>query len=120
MIVAVLTSHLKLKLHEKEIYINISGSVKSQESSSDLAVAVCLFSSIFEVPISKDIMCFGEISLSGDIKPVQFMENRIKEAIKLGYTTIFCPPLPDTIKHLLKSAEIIEVKNLKMLRYLIK
>ena len=120
MIVAVLTSHLKLKLNEKEIYINISGSAKPQDASLDLAVAVCIFSTIFEVPISKDIMCFGEVGLSGDVKPVQFMESRIKEAIKLGYTTILCPPLPETIKHLLKSAEIIEVKNLKMLRYLIK
>lgn len=120
MIIAVLITHLKLKLNEKEIFVNISGSLKPQDGSFDLAVAICIFSAIFEIPVSKDIVCFGEVSLSGDVKPVQFMENRIKEAIKLGYTTIFCPPLSQDLKYLIKSAQIIEVKNLKMLKYLIK
>jgi DNA repair protein RadA/Sms len=120
MVIAVLTSHLKLKLHEKEIYLNIAGGQKLNDSSLDLAVAACLFSSHFEIPIKREIAVFGEISLSGEIRPVQFMETRIKEAVKLGHETIFCPPLDSASKSLLKMGNIIELKDIKQLRHLIK
>lgn len=122
MIIAVLTSHLKLKLHEKEIYLNIAGGFKLEDPSVDLAVATSIFSSFFEIPIQKDIAVFGEIGLSGELRPVQFMGNRIKEAVKLGHKTIFCPPLDSGDKKFLSlpGINIIELKDLKNLRYLIK
>ena len=120
MITAVLQTHLKLKLHEKEIYLNLAGGLRTSDPSVDLAVACSVFSAFLEAPIKNNIASFGEVSLSGEVRSVQFTENRVKEALKLGYTTIFCPPLEAENKHLLKLGEIIEVKNLKSLRHLIK
>ena len=119
MITAVLQTHLKMKLHEKEIYLNLAGGLKTLDPSADLAVACSLFSALIQVPIKNDCIAFGEISLSGDVRVVQFMESRIQEAIKLGYKTIYCPPLNEETKHLAKLGNIIEVKNLKSLRHLI-
>ena len=68
----------------------------------DLAVACSIFSPLIQI-------AFGEISLSGDVRAVQFTESRMQEAIKLGYKTIYCPPLNDETKHLLKMGSIIEV-----------
>jgi DNA repair protein RadA/Sms len=120
MICAVLQTHLKIKLHEKEIYLNLAGGLKTLEPSADLAVASSIFSALLEVPISKTTICFGEISLSGDVRPVQFTESRVKEAFKLGYKTVLCPPLTEENRNLTSYGEVIEVKNLKSLRYLIK
>jgi DNA repair protein RadA/Sms len=120
MICAVLQTHLKIKLHEKEIYLNLAGGLKTLEPSADLAVASSIFSALLEVPISNTTICFGEVSLSGDVRAVQFTESRIKEAFKLGYKTVLCPPLNDETRHLAKLGDVIEVKNLKSLRYLIK
>jgi DNA repair protein RadA/Sms len=120
MIVAILTSHLKLKLHEKEIYLNVAGGVKTNDPSVDLPVIISIFSAVFEIPIKSTLLSFGEISLSGEIRPVQFMEARIKEAVKLGYTNILCPPLQPEMKHLLKLGEIIEMRDIKALRHIIK
>lgn len=119
MIIAVLTNKLKIKLHEKEVYLNITGGIKPEDSSLDLAVAVAIFSCFFEVPVKKEIAVFGEISLSGDVRPTGFMDGRIKEAVKLGYTTILCPKLLQDQKPLLQKHNIIEVANLNHLKHII-
>lgn len=93
MIIAVLSSHMKMKLYDKEVYLNIAGGLKTEDHSLDLTVAMCLYSSTFEVAIPNKIACFGEIGLSGEVRAVQFMDQRIKEAAKLGFTRIICPKL---------------------------
>ncbi len=120
MIIAILTSHLKAKLHEKEIYLNIAGGLKTGDPSVDFAVIISIFSALFEIPVKTNIASFGEVSLSGELRPVQFAEGRIKEAIKLGYTTILCPPLEPEMKYLLKLGDIIEMRDIKTLKHIIK
>jgi DNA repair protein RadA/Sms len=91
MIVAVLSVHLKLKLYDQDIYLNIAGGMKISEPAMDLAVAFAIYSSLYEKPIPHNVVFIGEIGLSGEVRAARFMENRIKEAQKLGFTKIICP-----------------------------
>lgn len=91
MIVAVLSTHLRLKLYDQDIYLNIAGGLKISEPAMDLAVAFSVYSSLKEKPIPYNVVFIGEIGLSGEIRPAKFMETRIKEAQKLGFTKIVCP-----------------------------
>lgn len=93
MVVAVLSVHLKLKLYDQDIYLNIAGGMKISEPAMDLAVAFAVYSSLYEKPIPHDVVFIGEIGLSGEIRPARFMENRIKEAQKLGFRKIICPSI---------------------------
>lgn len=100
MVVAVLSVHLKLKLYDQDIYLNIAGGMKISEPAMDLAVAFAIFSSLNEKPIPYNVVFIGEIGLSGEVRPVRFAEARIKEAKKLGFTKIVC-----------NHKDCIEIKN---------
>lgn len=91
MVVAVLSVHLKLKLYDQDIHLNIAGGLKISEPAMDLAVAFAIYSSLHEKPLPHGVVFIGEIGLSGEIRNVRFMENRIKEAKKLGFLKIICP-----------------------------
>lgn len=91
MICAVIETKLKMQLSKKEIYINIAAGLKIAEPASDLAAALAIMSSASGKVIDRDIVAFGELSLSGDIRHVGRTESRIKEAQKLGFKTILSP-----------------------------
>ena len=91
MILAVLSVHLKLKLYDQDIYLNIAGGLKISEPAMDLAVAFAIYSSLQEKQVPHNVVFIGEIGLSGEIRPARFMENRVKEAKKLGFNKIICP-----------------------------
>lgn len=90
MIIAVLASRCKITFDKKEIYLNIANGVKVNDTAVDLAIAVSLISSYFDIPIPVDTAFFGEISLSGKIKSVAFESLRIKELKRLGFKKIVC------------------------------
>lgn len=117
LIVAVLASKLKMKLYDKDIYINVSGGLKINETASDVAVAMVIISTMISKPIPRSAACFGEITLSGDIRPVTSNSDRIKEATKLGFKAMVCPKLKSNTKT--GKSEIVEVKNVyDLLSYL--
>ena len=91
MVLAVLSVHLKLKLYDQEIHLNIAGGMKISEPALDLAVAFAIFSSFKQKELPHQVAFIGEIGLSGEVRPVRFMEARIKEAKKIGFETIICP-----------------------------
>jgi DNA repair protein RadA/Sms len=74
-----------------DVYLNIAGGLKISEPACDLAAAAALVSSVGGQPLPKDSVFFGEISLSGDIRPVPQAESRLKEAAKLGFKQAFIP-----------------------------
>ncbi len=90
MIIAVLSIRLKMNLMFYEIYLNVAGGLKIAEPAADLAVAMALISAYKNIPINNKSVFFGEISLSGAINGVSYMEKRINEARKLGYQNIYC------------------------------
>lgn len=91
MIIAVLSVRYGLSLYDKEVYLNIVGGLKINEPAADLAVACALLSSASNTPNPNNTIIFGEIGLSGEIRKVSHAEIRLKEAVKLGFTSAIVP-----------------------------
>jgi DNA repair protein RadA/Sms len=91
MILAVLETRCGLVCSNRDVFLNVAGGLRIAEPAADLAVAASLLSSIAETSIPADAVFFGEIGLSGEIRPVSQQEARLKEASKLGFTTAFIP-----------------------------
>src|SRR5258705_12469764 len=85
MITAVLDARCGLSVGANDIYLNIAGGLRIVEPAADLAVAAALVSALTEPPVPADAVVFGEIALSGDVRPVGHTEARLKEAAKLGF-----------------------------------
>jgi DNA repair protein RadA/Sms len=91
MITAVLDARCALSLGANDIYLNVAGGLRIVEPAADLAVAAALVSALTETPVPADTVVFGEIALSGDIRPVGHTEARLKEAAKLGFGAAWMP-----------------------------
>jgi DNA repair protein RadA/Sms len=91
MILAVLDARGGLGISGSDVYLNVAGGLKVGEPAADLAVAAALVSSFAGQPLPQQTVFFGEISLSGDVRPAPQAELRLKEAAKLGFTTAIIP-----------------------------
>ncbi len=91
MILAVLESRCGIPFSGLDVYLNVAGGLKVTEPAADLAVAAALLSAREDVAIPSDTVVFGEISLSGALRPVGQTENRLKEARKLGFSKAIAP-----------------------------
>ncbi|WP_114285113.1 DNA repair protein RadA [Candidatus Halocynthiibacter alkanivorans] len=91
MILAVLESRCGIPFAGLDVYLNVAGGIKVNEPAADLAVAAALVSSREDVSLPADTVVFGELSLSGALRPVNQTENRLKEASKLGFSTAIAP-----------------------------
>jgi DNA repair protein RadA/Sms len=96
MVIAVLDAHCGVRLASQDVYLNVAGGLRIQEPAADLAVAAALVSSLVNAPLPPEAVYFGEISLSGAIRPVAQAAARLKEAAKLGFTRAFLPELPQS------------------------
>lgn len=92
MIIAVLQRRCGLKLMDKEVYLNVAGGMRINEPAADLAVAAALISALTDVPLPEKTVVFGEIGLSGEVRPVSQAAIRLKEAAKLGFESAIVPP----------------------------
>jgi len=91
MILAVLEARCGLSFSGAEVYLNVAGGYKLTDPAADLAVAAALISAHAERPMPSDAVIFGEIALSGEIRPVARTALRLKEASKLGFERAFLP-----------------------------
>lgn len=91
MILAVLEARCGLSLSSAEVYLNIAGGYRLSDPAADLAVAAALISSWSERPVPIDTIAFGEVALSGEIRPVAHSALRLKEAAKLGFDRALGP-----------------------------
>lgn len=94
MIVAVLETHAGMKLSQYDIYLTVAGGLRVGEPAADLAAAAALISSLSNIALSADSVFFGEIALSGAIRPVAHGLARLKEAAKLGFCRATIPHGP--------------------------
>jgi DNA repair protein RadA/Sms len=85
MVIAVLEAHCGVKLSTYDVYLNVAGGLRINEPAADLAAAAALVSSLVGAPLPADAVFFGEVSLSGAIRPVAQSPARLKEAAKLGF-----------------------------------
>jgi DNA repair protein RadA/Sms len=91
MLLAVLEKRAGFKLATKDVFLNIAGGIKVDDPAIDLAVISAVLSSNFDIPFEKTICFAGEVGLSGEIRSVNRLEQRILEAEKLGMKKIFIP-----------------------------
>ncbi|MEH3037005.1 MAG: DNA repair protein RadA [Sphingomonas adhaesiva] len=91
MILAVLEARCGLSFSTCEVYLNVAGGYRVQDPAADLAVAAALVSALSERPVPADAVAFGEIALSGELRPVAHAPLRLKEAAKLGFERVLLP-----------------------------
>ncbi len=91
MLLAVLEKKVGFKLIQKDVFINIAGGIKVTDMAMDLSVLAAIFSSNVDMPIDAGYCVCGEVGLSGEVRPVSRIEQRISEAEKLGFTDIVIP-----------------------------
>lgn len=91
LILAVLEKRLGLRYSSNDVYLNVIGGIRIDETASDIGVAMALISSMRDIAISDDLLCFGELGLSGECRAVMRAEDRIKESARLGFRKIVVP-----------------------------
>ncbi len=93
MVLAVLEARCGIQIGPNDVYLNVAGGLRINEPAADLAVAAALASSLSGVPVPSDMVIFGEIGLSGEVRHVGQIEHRLKEAAKLGFKHAMIPGL---------------------------
>ncbi|WP_300554824.1 DNA repair protein RadA [Maricaulis sp.] len=91
MVLAVLEARCGVAFGNQDIFLNVAGGLKINEPAADLAVAAAIVASALDVSLPSKSVVYGEISLSGDVRPVGRSEARLKEAAKLGFTRAIAP-----------------------------
>ena len=89
MILAVLEKRMGIKLSGKDVFLNITGGIRIDDPAIDLAVATAILSSNNDVPVSTQWAFIGELGLTGEVRPVTRIEQRLSEAAKLGFERVF-------------------------------
>jgi len=112
MVLAVLDARCGLALAGHDVYLNVAGGLRIGEPAADLAVAAALVSSLTDVPLPAETVLFGEVSLSGEVRPVNQADQRLKEAAKLGFTRAFTPPSPKRRKPPLAVDEVRQLREM--------
>ena len=109
LLLAVLEKKANLRMSDKDVYTNVVGGLRLAERAGDLAVAMAIASAAGETPLPPHTAILGEISLTGEVRPVNRLDKRIQECARLGYTRLIVPHsdnLPD-----IPGAKYLKVKS---------
>ena len=112
MLIAILNARMGLNMSDKEVYLNVAGGTKISETGLDLAVAVALISAHKNISVNCDTVFVGEIGLLGELRGVPHIENRAKEAMKLGFKKIVTASYSKKIASI-KGIKIIEITHIR-------
>lgn len=112
MVLAVLETRCGVKIGANDVYLNVAGGLRIIEPAADLAVAAALMSSLSGIPVPHDMVLFGEVGLSGEIRNVGQAESRLKESSKLGFKHA---TIPDNSKTKIKTdkLKINQIRHIK-------
>lgn len=111
LLMAVLEKRLGLQLSDCDAYVNIAGGIKMNEPAIDLGIVLAIISSKKDIVISDKLICFGEIGLSGEVRAVNMVEQRVLEAKRLGFEECMLPKVcMDAVKNI-KGIKLIGVEN---------
>jgi DNA repair protein RadA/Sms len=114
MLLAVLEKRAGFKIAQKDVFLNIAGGIKVNDPAIDLAVISAILSSNVDIAIEKQVCVAGEIGLSGEIRPINRIEQRILEAEKLGFTKMIIPDFNVKALNIGKiNMEIVMVKKVE-------
>ncbi len=116
MLLAILHRHGGLETGDQDVFVNVVGGVRVNETSADLAILMAIVSSLRGQPLDQQLVVFGEVGLAGEIRPVPSGQERIREAAKHGFTRAIVPiaNVPKASKDpSLKNMQIVGVKTLQ-------
>ena len=113
MLLAVLEKRCGFKIATKDVFLNIAGGIKVNDPALDLGVVCAILSSNFDLHIPSTICFIGEVGLSGEIRPVTRTEQRIGEAIKMGFKTIYISKYVKDISTKTSKAKLIKVSKVQ-------
>ncbi len=91
LLMAVLEKRIQMQIGDCDAYVNVAGGIKVQEPAIDLGIVMAIASSFKNRPIPEDVVVFGEIGLSGEVRAVSMAQVRVQEAKKLGFSTVILP-----------------------------
>ena len=111
MLTAVLEKRIGLRMSECDAYVNVVGGMKINETALDLAVVIAMASALMDFPVASDLMAIGEVGLSGEVRNINQTESRIREAIKLGFSSIIIPASALNSLNNIKEARLFGVSN---------
>jgi DNA repair protein RadA/Sms len=113
LITAVLTKRLGLKLGDQDVFVNVVGGLKIGEPAADLAIAVAIASSILDRPALADCALIGEIGLSGELRAVNQLPQRLREAKQLGFRRVIVPRALRPAESKLDGLEVVQARSLR-------
>lgn len=114
MLLAVLEKRAGFKLAQKDVFLNIAGGIKVNDPAIDLAVISAILSSNVDIAIEKQMCMAGEVGLSGEIRPINRLEQRIREAEKLGFKKMIIPRVDLRGLHISNlSIELLQVSKVE-------
>lgn len=111
LLMAVLEKRLGLPLSGYDAYVNIAGGIRLNEPAADLGIVLAIASSYKNRPIAEEVIVFGEVGLSGEVRAVSMPEQRVAEAKKLGFTTCVIPEVSVKTVGKVDGVKIIGVKS---------
>ncbi|MBQ8476420.1 DNA repair protein RadA, partial [bacterium] len=113
-VIAILEKKVGLNLSKQDVYVNVVGGIDIIEPSYDLALALSIISSMRDIPIAQDTIIIGELGLLGEVRYVDNIERRLREALKLGFKKAIIPRLNSKTSAKIKdiALEIIEVSKI--------
>ena len=111
MLLAVLHKHGGVVTYNQDVFVNVVGGVKVNETSADLATILAIVSSLRNMPLPRDMIVFGETGLSGEIRPVSGGQERLREAAKHGFKTAIIPAA-NAPKEKMNGLQVIPVEKI--------
>lgn len=115
MLLAVLEKRAGFRLAVKDVFLNLAGGIKVTDPAIDLAIVSSVLSSNLDIPIAREVCFSGETGLSGEIRPVSRIEQRIREASKMGFTKIYISKYHRNIVTKGLNIEVIQVGKIENL-----
>lgn len=112
LLMAVLEKRIGLPLSDYDAYVNIAGGIRLSEPAVDLGIVLAIASSYKNRPVAEDLIAFGEVGLSGEVRAVAMPEQRVAEAKKLGFRTCILPEVSAEAVKNIEDIHIIKVRNI--------
>jgi DNA repair protein RadA/Sms len=111
MLISIIEKKLRLPFYKSDVFLNITGGMVIREPAADLAVCSALISSYKNISPRPDSVVMGEVGLTGEIRPISFLETRLKETIRQGFSAI-CLPAGQSKLHNYHDISVISIENI--------
>jgi DNA repair protein RadA/Sms len=112
LLTAVLGKRVGIKLFDQDVFVNVVGGMSIDEPAADLAAAVAIASANKGIPVPPDMAIIGEVGLSGEIRSVSQINQRLNEAAKLGFSRVVIPKTARPIEHAPAGLQMLSVRSL--------